>query len=270
MTLVDRPLIQYAIEEAREAGIEEFIFVTSGENTVLERHVSPAPTLERTLRERGKTAILAEVERIGALGRQVRFAGQEAPLGLGHAVACARHLIGDEPFAVILPDDVVAAGRPCIGQMIEAHAVTGGSMIAVESVARERVSSYGILDVADDMGRIVAARGLVEKPTPEAAPSTLAVIGRYVLDAAVMRALAITTPGAGGEIQLTDAITSTLGTGAVYGYRFEGERFDCGSVEGFVEATLAFAMARPDLASATRDTMARRLAATQHAARRIA
>jgi UTP--glucose-1-phosphate uridylyltransferase len=178
----------------------------------------------------------------------IAYIRQHKALGLGHAVACARKMIGDEPFAVILPDDVIAAEKPCLQQMVEAHAETGGSMVAAMEVPPARASSYGVLDIAEDMGSIVAVKGMVEKPKPEAAPSNLAVIGRYILAPTVMANLGRVEPSVGGEIQLTDAIAMEMAEGRpVYGFRFRGERFDCGSKAGFLQATVAFGLAREEL-----------------------
>jgi len=251
LPLVDRPLIQYAVDEARAAGITEFIFVTARGKYALEDYFDRAPQLEQQLAAKGKDALLAEVENATMPSGAIAHVRQHDALGLGHAVWCARHLIGDEPFAVILPDDVIAAQTPCLRQMVDAYATLepGGCMVAAMDVARERTSSYGILDVAADEGRTVRARGLVEKPAPEAAPSRLAVIGRYILSPEVLVSLNDMKEGAGGEIQLTDAIAAQVDAGRpVMGFRFEGERYDCGSKAGYLQATVAFALARPDLA----------------------
>ena len=251
LPLVDRPLIQYAVDEARAAGIEEFIFVTARGKYALEDYFDRAPQLEQQLAAKGKDGLLAEVESTTMPSGTIAHVRQHDALGLGHAVWCARNLIGDEPFAVILPDDVIAGETPCLRQMVEAYESTGatGSMVAALEVAPERTAAYGILDVAEDHGRLVTARGLVEKPKPEAAPSNLAVIGRYILTPQVLAALDAMKEGAGGEIQLTDAIDAEAKGGRpVTGFRFEGERFDCGSKAGYLQATVAFALARPDLA----------------------
>lgn len=248
MTLVDRPLIQYAIDEARAAGIKEFIFVTSRGKSALEDYFDVAPELESALRKSGKTALLETLKTTNMDSGAIAYVRQNQPLGLGHAVWCARRLVGNEPFAVILTDDVIAAEKPCLQQMMEAYAETGGSMVATMEVPREKTSSYGILDVANDMGAIVETRGMVEKPKPEDAPSNLAVIGRYILTPNVMQHLHKMKTGAGGEIQLTDAIAAEIAAGEkVYGYRFRGQRYDCGSKAGFLQATVAFGLAREDL-----------------------
>lgn len=247
MTLVDRPLIQYAIDEARAAGIKEFIFVTSRGKSALEDYFDDAPELESTLKRAGKTALLDALKQTNMDSGAIAYVRQNRPQGLGHAVWCARRLIGDEPFAVLLPDDVIAAEKPCLLQMIEAYGQTGGNMVAAMEVPPEKASAYGVLDIAEDMGGIVRARGMVEKPKPEEAPSNLAVIGRYILSPRVLENLDRRRPGAGGEIQLTDAIAQEVDSGKVFGFRFRGQRYDCGSKAGFLQATVAFGLARPDL-----------------------
>lgn len=248
MTLVDRPLVQYAIDEARAAGIKEFIFVTSRGKGALEDYFDHSPVLEQELRSKGKTELLEILKNTNMDSGAIAYIRQHKALGLGHAVWCARRLIGDEPFAVMLPDDVIAADKPCLQQMVEAYNETGGNMVAAMEVAPDRVSSYGVLDVADDQGELVKIRGMVEKPKPEDAPSNLAVIGRYILSPNVLRNLNQLKSGSGGEIQLTDAIAAELTQGNdVYGYRFKGQRFDCGSKSGFLQATVSFGLARADL-----------------------
>ena len=248
MTLVDRPLIQYAIDEARAAGIKEFIFVTSRGKGALEDYFDRAPELEEALREKGKTELLEILESTNMESGDIAYIRQHKALGLGHAVWCARRLIADEPFAVILPDDVIAGRKPCLQQMVEAYEETGGNMVAAMEVAQDKTSAYGILDVEDDMGSMVRVRGMVEKPKAGTAPSNLAVIGRYILSPSVLENLSTMEKGAGGEIQLTDAIAAEIESGnGVYGYRFQGQRFDCGSKSGFLQATVAFGLARDDL-----------------------
>lgn len=248
MTLVDRPLIQYAIDEARAAGIEEFIFVTSKGKSALEDYFDNAPELENSLRKSGKTDLLEILQSTYMDSGEIAYIRQHKALGLGHAVWCARNLVGDEPFAVILPDDVIAAERPCLQQMVEAYAETGGNIVAAMEVLPEKASSYGVLDIADDMGSLVRAKGMVEKPKKGEAPSNLAVIGRYILQPKVMQHLNEKKEGAGGEIQLTDAIAREITeSGNVYGFRFRGQRFDCGSKAGFLQATVAFGLAREEL-----------------------
>jgi UTP--glucose-1-phosphate uridylyltransferase len=249
MTLVDRPLIQYAIDEARAAGITEFIFVTSRGKGALEDYFDRAPELEASLTRSGKTDLLDVLNHTNMDSGAIAYVRQNRPLGLGHAVWCARRLIGDEPFAVILPDDVITgAEKPCLQQMIEAYQETGGCMVAAMEVPRSKAKSYGVLDVASENGPLVDVRGMVEKPAPGTEPSTLAVIGRYILTPDVLDSLDRATAGAGGEIQLTDAIAQELQAGRrVSGYRFRGQRFDCGSKAGFLQATVAFGLAREEL-----------------------
>lgn len=247
MTLVDRPLIQYAIDEARAAGIKEFIFVTSRGKSALEDYFDHAPELESTLKRAGKTELLKLLKDTNMDSGAIAYVRQNRAMGLGHAVWCARRLVGDEPFAVLLPDDVIAAEKPCLAQMVEAYAETGGNMVATMEVSPKQISSYGVLDVQEDMGSVVRARGMVEKPKVEDAPSNLAVIGRYILTPQIMTNLNKMKQGAGGEIQLTDAIAAETGSGEVYGYRFRGQRYDCGSKAGFLQATVAFGLSRPDL-----------------------
>jgi UTP--glucose-1-phosphate uridylyltransferase len=248
MTLVDRPLIQYAIDEARAAGIKEFIFVTSRGKGALEDYFDHAPSLESALRKKGKTELLNTLKSTNMDSGTIAYMRQHRALGLGHAVWCARRLIGNEPFAVILPDDVIAAEKPCLQQMIEAYQDTGGCMVAAMEVPPEAASSYGILDVKEDLGSMVSVRGMVEKPSKEEAPSNLAVIGRYILTPKVLHNLNKIKSGAGGEIQLTDAIAREIEAERdVFGYRFRGQRFDCGSKAGFLQATVSFGLAREEL-----------------------
>ncbi|WP_394178978.1 UTP--glucose-1-phosphate uridylyltransferase GalU [Yoonia maritima] len=248
MTLVDRPLIQYAIDEARAAGIEDFIFVTSRGKSALEDYFDHSPELETALRDSDKTALLDTLQATNMDSGAIAYIRQHKALGLGHAVSCARKLVGDEPFAVILPDDVIAAEKPCLQQMIEAYQETGGAMVAAMEVAPEKTSSYGILDVLSEDGPVVSVKGMVEKPPAGTSPSNLAVIGRYILTPRVMQNLDNIERGAGGEIQLTDAIAYELTTGRdIFGFKFEGQRFDCGSKDGFLQATVSFALNRPEL-----------------------
>lgn len=248
MTLVDRPLIQYAIDEARAAGITEFIFVTSRGKGALEDYFDHAPQLESQLEAKGKTQLLETLQNTNMESGAVAYVRQHKAMGLGHAVWCARRLVGNEPVAVLLPDDVIAAEKPCLQQMVEAYAETGGNMVAAMEVPPEKTSAYGVLDVAEDHGNMVSVKGMVEKPAAGTAPSNLAVIGRYILSPQVLENLHQTQAGAGGEIQLTDAIAHEIGASDnVYGYRFRGQRFDCGSKAGFLQATVSFGLARDDL-----------------------
>ncbi len=248
MTLVDRPLIQYAIDEARAAGIKEFIFVTSRGKGALEDYFDHSPTLEAELERKGKMDLLEILNDTNMESGAVAYVRQHKAMGLGHAVWCARKLVGDEPVAVLLPDDVIAAETPCLQQMVEAYEETGGNMVAAMEVSPEKTSSYGVLDLKEDLGQMVSVKGMVEKPAEGTAPSNLAVIGRYILTPQVLKHLDDMKEGAGGEIQLTDAIASEIkASDNVYGYRFNGQRFDCGSKAGFLQATVAFGLARDDL-----------------------
>lgn len=248
MTLVDRPLIQYAIDEARAAGIKEFIFVTSRGKGALEDYFDHAPQLEQELRKKGKTELLEILKDTNMDSGAIAYIRQHKALGLGHAVWCARRLVGNEPFAVMLPDDVIAAEKPCLQQMVEAYEETGGSMVATMEVPPEKASSYGVLEVSEDMGDMVRVKSMVEKPAPGTAPSNLAVIGRYILSPNVLSNLNKIKSGAGGEIQLTDAIADEISQdNPVYGFRFRGQRFDCGSKSGFLQATVSFGLAREEL-----------------------
>ena len=250
LPVVDKPLIQYAVEEARAAGIEQFIFVTGRGKTAIEDHFDYSAELNHTLASRDKHDLLKLLEPTALPAGQIAYTRQPEPLGLGHAVWCARHLVGDEPFAVLLADDLILADQPCLKQMIDAHARVGGNMVAVMDVAREHTSRYGIVDpkaptIADD--RLVGVKGLVEKPRAASAPSTLAVIGRYIMQPTVFAELDRQERGAGGEIQLTDGLAALIGGAPFHGLRFDGRRFDCGDKVGFLEANIAFALARPDM-----------------------
>jgi UTP--glucose-1-phosphate uridylyltransferase len=261
LPIVDRPLIQYAVDEAREAGIEQMIFVTGRGKTAIVEHFDMAYELETTMTERGKD--------LSALG-PTRFTPgdiitvrQQVPLGLGHAIWCARAIVGDEPFAILLPDELMVAeaggGTGCMKQMVEAYEQVGGNLISVIEVPREEVSSYGVIApgaaVSDTLTEVT---GLVEKPAAGQAPSNLIVSGRYILQPEVMRTLEDQGTGAGGEIQLTDAMARMIGSQPFHAVTFAGRRFDCGSKLGFVEATLALALEREDMGEDVR-VMARRL-----------
>jgi len=247
LPVVDKPLIQYAVEEAQAAGIEEFIFVTGRGKTAIEDHFDHSIELEGILAERGKTREMAMISGPMMRPGQVAYTRQQEPLGLGHAVWCARELVGNEPFAVLLADDLVMAATPCLKQMIDVYGRVGGNVVAVMDVPREHTNRYGVLDIGKQDGALVEVRGLVEKPAPEKAPSTLSVIGRYILQPTVFAELDRQDRGAGGEIQLTDAMARLIGRSPFHGYRFEGRRFDCGDKAGFLEANVAFALARTDL-----------------------
>ena len=247
LPVVDKPLIQYAVEEARDAGIEEFIFVTGRAKSAIEDHFDYSYELEHLLKERKKTEILAEIRELIPGAGKVVYTRQQQPLGLGHAVWCARYHIQDEPFAVVLADDLVLCKVGCLAQTMSAYHKVGGNLVAVEEIAREHTDRYGILDVGDDDGIIVKAKGLVEKPQPTEAPSNLSIIGRYILQPEVLKHLERQEKGANGEIQLTDAIAHTVDKIPLHGHRFDGERYDCGSKLGFLEANIAFGLDRRDM-----------------------
>jgi UTP--glucose-1-phosphate uridylyltransferase len=254
LTLVDRPLIQYAVEEAREAGIEQFIFVTGRGKGALEDHFDLSYELEATMSGRGKSLDILQSTR--TVPGSVVSVRQQEPLGLGHAVWCARDIVGDEPFAVLLPDEVMV-GRPnCLAQMVEAYAATGGNLVAALEVPAEETHKYGVVDPGAREGQLTEIRGLVEKPAPGTAPSTLMLPGRYILQPEVMRALDAHETGAGGEIQLTDAMAKMIGVQPFHAFAFEGERHDCGSAAGFVIANIALALRRDDVGTAVRDYLA--------------
>ncbi|WP_114374228.1 UTP--glucose-1-phosphate uridylyltransferase GalU [Elioraea thermophila] len=257
LPVVDKPLIQYAVEEARAAGIEQFCFVTGRGKTALVEHFDVAYELEATLRERSKTEALALLATTSMPPGSVMSVRQQVPLGLGHAIWCARAFVGDDPFAILLPDDLVLADVSWVKQLAEVYEQTGGNVVAVEEVPREHTSRYGILKVGHDDGRLVEVTGLVEKPKPEEAPSTLSIIGRYILLPEVIGELARFERGAGGEIQLTDAMARLIGRQPFHGLRCEGRRFDCGDKAGFLEAQIAFALKRPDLADKVRAFLGR-------------
>ncbi len=255
LPIVDKPLIQYALEEAMEAGIEEFVLVTGRGKNLMEDHFDNAYELEAILAERGKTAELDAIQKMMPNPGRLSYTRQRRPLGLGHAVWCARQSIAGEPFAVLLCDDLILGQSGCLKQMVEAYNETGGNIVAVEDIPREQTNRYGILDVETDDGRLARAKGLVEKPEPAAAPSTLSIIGRYILQPEVFEHLDKHEEGAGGEIQLTDAMAKTIGDIPFHGLRFEGRRFDCGTKIGFVAANVAFAAARDDLNGDLRDVI---------------
>jgi len=257
LPVVDKPLIQYAVEEAKASGIEEFIFVTGRGKHAIEDHFDISYELDHTLAERGKQDILDEMKAWMPSPGQIAYTRQMLPLGLGHAVWCAREFVGDEPFAVLLADDLVMSKTPCLGQLIDIYNRTGGNVVAVMDVPREHTNRYGILDLESDDGKLASVKGLVEKPAPEKAPSTLSIIGRYVLLPSVFNELDRHDKGAGGEIQLTDAMARQIGKAPFHGLRFEGRRFDCGDKVGFLEANIAFALERDDLGDAVRDVLAR-------------
>jgi UTP--glucose-1-phosphate uridylyltransferase len=255
ITIVDRPLIQYAVDEAREAGIEEMIFVTGRGKLPLVDYFDHAYELEAVMREKGKSldALAPSNARVG----EVVTVRQQEPLGLGHAVWCARHIVGDEPFAVLLPDELMAGKPGCLAQMVEAYGKVGGNIVAALEVPDSETHKYGVIDPGATDGRLTEIRGMVEKPAPGTAPSNLMLPGRYILQPEVMRVLDSKERGAGGEIQLTDAMAKLIGQQPFHAYRFDGERYDCGSAAGFVIANLAMALQREDIAPAVRDFVGR-------------
>ena len=246
LPIVDRPLIQYAVDEAMEAGIEQMIFVTGRGKSAIEDHFDIAFELETTMSGRGKSLEILEATRLkpGA----VAYVRQQEPMGLGHAVWCARDIVGDEPFAVLLADDFMMGKPGCLKQMVDAYNKVGGNLICAEIVPDDQTHRYGIITPGSRDGSLTEVKGLVEKPAPGTAPSNLSVIGRYILQPEVMRVLEGQQKGAGGEIQLTDAMARLIGTQPFHGYAFDGERHDCGDKAGFLHANLAMALEREDLA----------------------
>jgi UTP--glucose-1-phosphate uridylyltransferase len=257
LPVVDKPLIQYAVEEARAAGIEQFCFVTGRGKTMLVDQFDLPYELERTLAERNKTKEL-ELLRAQALPPgSIMSTRQQVPLGLGHAIWCARHFVQDDPFAILLPDDLMLCETSCMAQLAAAYEATAGNVVAIEEVPREQVSRYGVIAPGATKGNLVEVKGLVEKPPVEKAPSNLTIIGRYVLMPEVMGHLARMEKGAGGEIQLTDGMAGLIGAQPFHGVRYEGRRFDCGDKAGYLEAQVAFALARDDMAPAMRNILGR-------------
>ena len=244
LPIVDKPLIQYAVEEAAEAGIEEFIFVTGRNKSAIEDHFDHSFELEATLTAKNKQQALDTVQQMVRHPGSVIYVRQQEPAGLGHAVWCARHLAQSEPVAVLLADDLIL-GKSCLGEMLTAY--TGGNMVAVMDVPENDTQSYGIVTPGKDDGRIVEVTGLVEKPAPAQAPSNIAVVGRYIIEPGVFAHLDRQDRGTGGEIQLTDSLARQIGVVPFHGLRFSGERFDCGSKIGFLQANIAFALQRADL-----------------------
>ncbi|HET9652339.1 MAG TPA: UTP--glucose-1-phosphate uridylyltransferase GalU [Usitatibacter sp.] len=253
LPIVDKPLIQYAAEEAVAAGIKDLIFITGRGKRAIEDHFDKAYELEAELQAHGKNKLLKEVRGLLPEGITCAYIRQAEALGLGHAVMCARHLVGDEPFAVILADDLIDAQTPVMKQMVQAHAKTGGSVVAVQDVPRSETGSYGIVSADPHGDRMCKVTGIVEKPQPEDAPSTLGVVGRYILSPRIFHFLENLRRGAGGEIQLTDAIGRLLREEAVYAYQFQGQRYDCGSKLGYLQATVNLALKHPQLAKDFRE-----------------
>jgi UTP--glucose-1-phosphate uridylyltransferase len=253
LPVVDKPLIQYAVDEARAAGIEQFCMVTGRGKTALIDHFDIAFELEATLAERSKREALDLLRSEAMPPGSISTVRQQVPLGLGHAIWCARTFIGDDPFAILLPDDLVLSDKPCLQQLAEAYAQTGGNIVAVTEVPREQTNRYGILKIGKTEGNMVEVEGLVEKPAPADAPSNLSIIGRYVLLPEVVDHLSKMERGAGNEVQLTDAMAKMIGHTPFHGLKYEGKRFDCGDKIGFLEAQIAFALVRPDLGPAVRE-----------------
>ena len=245
LPVVDKPLIQYAVEEAAAAGIEEFIFVTGRNKTPIEDHFDHSFELEETLFAKGKAAALETVRSMIHEPGTVAYVRQQEPAGLGHAVWCARHLIHDEPVAILLADDLIL-GPSCLAEMVASY--QGGNMVAVMDVPKSETGSYGIITPGADHGQLIEVSGLVEKPDPANAPSNIGVVGRYIIESEVFAQLGTQDRGAGNEVQLTDALARQIGKVPFHGFRFSGERFDCGSKIGFIQANIAFAMSRDDLA----------------------
>ena len=256
LPVVDKPLIQYAVEEAAEAGVEEFIFVTGRNKTAIEDHFDHSFELEETLAAKGKDEALHLVKDMLHNPGSVFYVRQQQPAGLGHAVWCARHLVGSEPVAVLLADDLIL-GASCVKEMVDAY--KGGNMVAVMDVPHEQTGSYGIVTPGADDGRILLVEGLVEKPDPSSAPSNIAVVGRYIITPEVFETLAAQEHGAGGEIQLTDALAKQIGKAPFSGVRFSGERFDCGSKLGFLQANVAFGLNNDAMRDQLRDWLGERL-----------
>ena len=256
LPIVDRPLIQYAVDEAREAGIEQMIFVTGRGKTAIVEHFDMAYELETTMGERGKDLSILQPTRFTP--GDIITVRQQVPLGLGHAIWCARAIVGDEPFAILLPDELMVGAPGCMAQMVQAYNEVGGNLISVLEVPHEEVPNYGVINPGETRGALTEVRGLVEKPPLEQAPSNKIVSGRYILQPEVMRTLERQEKGAGGEIQLTDAMARMIGRQPFHAVTFAGRRFDCGSKTGFVEATLALALERPDIGAGVR-AMAQRL-----------
>lgn len=249
----DRPLIQHAVEEARDAGIEEFIFVTGRGKGSLIQHFDVNPELMQTLEARGKKDILAKLESSNMAESKLFTTRQAQPLGLGHAIWCAKKLIGDEPFAILLPDVIVHnEGKGCLAQMIDTYNAHGGNVLALTEVPLEDTNKYGIVECANDDGKICEIKGMVEKPDPKDAPSRLSITGRYILQPEVFEHLAAFERGAGNEIQLTDSMAKLIGRQPFHGIRYEGQEYDCGSRLGFIEANIAYGLSDPSIADSVR------------------
>jgi len=257
LPVVDKPLIQYAVDEARAAGIEQFCMVTGRGKMALVEHFDVAYELEATLRQRKRQAEIDMLRAAQLPPGSIVTVRQQEPLGLGHAIWCARAFIGDDPLAILLPDDLILADVPCTKQLADAYYETGGNVVAVVEVPHDQTNKYGILKIGSDDGRLVEVLGLVEKPKPEDAPSDLSIIGRYVLMPEVIGHLARMERGAGNEVQLTDGMARMIGALPFHGLRYEGRRFDCGDKIGFLEAQIAFALQRPEMAHQVREFLKR-------------
>ncbi|WP_422027260.1 UTP--glucose-1-phosphate uridylyltransferase GalU [Pyruvatibacter mobilis] len=253
LPVVDRPLIQYAVDEAKEAGIEHFIFVTGRGKTAIADYFDHAYELEQTLSSKGKTQALNMLTEMRPRAGAASFLRQQEPAGLGHAVWCARDLVGDEPFAVILADELLKSSPGCLAQMVEAYERTQGNVVGLVDVPKEHTDRYGVIKPGARDGKLVEVSGMIEKPKPDAAPSTLALVGRYILQPSVFDHLARQDRGAGGEIQLTDAMARLIGNEPFHGLEFDGTRFDCGNKVGFMAANVAYALEREDMADELRD-----------------
>jgi UTP--glucose-1-phosphate uridylyltransferase len=254
LTVVDRPLIQHVVDEAKEAGIEHFIFVTGRNKGVIEDHFDRQFELEEVLATRGKTDELRVLDGDLPEPGSASFTRQQEPLGLGHAVWCARELVGREPFALLLPDVLVQTqGKGCLAQMLDIYAAHGGNILAVEPVPQDQVKNYGVVSIGEGDGRVFRIDGMVEKPKPGTEPSNLTILGRYILQPEIFDILSAQEKGTGGEIQITDAMKALLKRQPFYGLKYEGKTFDCGSKIGFLTANVAYALARPDLAEAFKE-----------------
>ena len=256
LPVVDKPLIHYAFEEAQKAGIEEFIFITGRNKDAINNHFDHAYELQSVLDQKGKTSEIKRIANWMPDPGAVIFIRQQEPLGLGHAIWCARNAVGDEPFAVLLADELMLSDAPAIGQMMDVlthH--PNANILGVDEVAREETNKYGILDIVKREGPLAQARGLVEKPKPEDAPSTTAIVGRYILQPSIFDVLAHQAAGTGGEIQITDAIASMLPETEVFGYQMQGQRFDCGNRVGFLEANIAFALADEEMSGRAKEML---------------
>jgi len=261
LPVVDRPAIQYVVDEALEAGIEHIVFVTGRNKGAIEDYFDISYELEASLKAKGKSAILEQVQQTILPAGAASFVRQQSPLGLGHAIWCARDIIGSEPFAVLLPDVIVKGAPSCLAQMVKAYDEVGGNIVAVDPVPMERVSSYGVIAPKSRNGRLIEMSGMVEKPPMESAPSNLKITGRYILQPEIFGLLADQAAGAGGEIQLTDAMVRQMETQDYYAYEFEGREYDCGSKLGYFEAVLAHAIDNDETAEGARELI-RKMAAT--------